>query len=44
MFKFIIVFLFVLFLGGCSGAGKDEGCIGCSIISGAIGLLIVLLC
>ena len=42
--KIIVVFLFVLFLGGCSSPGKDEGCIGCSIISGAVGLLIVILC
>ena len=43
MLKWIAVFLFVLFLGGCSGAGKDEGCMGCSIITGAISLLIILL-
>ncbi len=44
MLKIIVVFFFVLFLGGCCSPGKDEGCIGCSIISGAIGLLIVILC
>ena len=44
MLKIIVVFFFVLFLGGCCSPGKDEGGIGCSIISGAIGLLIVILC
>lgn len=44
MIKFILVFIFVLCIGGVTGAfGKDEGCMGFSIILGAISLFIILL-
>ena len=44
MIKFLLVFIFVLCLGGVTGAfGKDEGCMGCSVILGAISLFIILL-
>ncbi len=42
MFWTIVVFIGVLILGGIGGGAKDEGCLGCSIVLGAIALLILI--
>jgi len=41
MLKIIAIFLIVLCLGAVGGT-KDQGCVGCSLVVGAIGLLILI--